>query len=342
MRPCFKFTAKAGDKPAVLALDDEIGFWGTQAKDFRASLDAVEGNDLIVDINSPGGDVMAGLGMYNMLRNWAAGGKTVTTRIVGVAASIASIVALAGDKRQMPKNAFAMTHAVSGSAWGTAEELRDTADVIDKIQGSLQGIYIDRMGVDEAKARELMSKDTWLTADECLAMGFATEITDAVQATAKFDLDRADLPETVRSVFKAKTDNVDPPEPEPEPEPEIAPSTPVADEIVALAKTSGFEALGGFFALNFDTVEKAKVRINEAREITALCKTVNKADFANKVIRAGKSLPDARAALVAMLADGDEHTDSAPTNPDKPDTTKPTAVTTETIWASHNAQTKGR
>lgn len=47
MRPCFKFTAKAGDKPAVLALDDEIGFWGTQAKDFRASLDAVEGNDLI-------------------------------------------------------------------------------------------------------------------------------------------------------------------------------------------------------------------------------------------------------------------------------------------------------
>ena len=70
MRPCFKFTAKAGKKPAVLALDEEIGFWGTQAKDFRAQLDAVEGNELVVEINSIGGDVMAGLGIYNMLRSW--------------------------------------------------------------------------------------------------------------------------------------------------------------------------------------------------------------------------------------------------------------------------------
>ena len=123
MRPCFTFTARAGNKPAVLALDEEIGFWGTQAKDFRAQLDAVDGNSLDVEINSPGGEVFAGLGMYNMLRTWAArDGNTLTTRVSGVAASIASVIALAGDKREMPKNAFAMVHSVSSFAWGTSEE----------------------------------------------------------------------------------------------------------------------------------------------------------------------------------------------------------------------------
>ena len=133
MRPCFKFTAKAGKKPAVLALDEEIGFWGTQAKDFRAQLDAVEGNELVVEINSVGGDVMAGLGIYNMLRSWAKDGKTVTTRVTGVAASIASIIALAGDKREMPKNTFAMVHQASTFAVGTADDMRDAADTLDKV-----------------------------------------------------------------------------------------------------------------------------------------------------------------------------------------------------------------
>lgn len=339
MRPCFKFTAKAGDKPATLALDEEIGFWGTQAKDFRAALDAVEGNTLEVEINSPGGDVFAGLGMFNMLRTWAAReGHSVTTRVTGVAASIASVIALAGDKREMPKNSFAMVHSVSSFAWGTAEELREAADVTDKIQGSIRNIYVDRMGIDEAKATEIMSKDTWLTAEECLEMGFATNLTDAVQATAKFDIAKAELPDHVAAVFKAKEDL--------KPDPvDVVPDTPVAEQIVAEAKASGFEALAAFFAVNFDALDAAKARMTEAREITALCNVAGRAEFAAKAIRAKQSVADVRAELLKEMAQADEdtHTSTARKSESKGTTaTASSGINPSKVWDSHrnNANVK--
>ena len=269
MRPCFKFTAKAGKKPAVLALDEEIGFWGTQAKDFRAQLDAVEGNELVVEINSVGGDVMAGLGIYNMLRNWAKDGKVVTTRVTGVAASIASIIALAGDKREMPKNTFAMVHQASTFAVGTADDMRDAADTLDKVDSSLRGIYMDRMGVDEAKAKEIMAKDTWLTADESMDLGFATALIEDIKATAKFDLVRAALPDNVAAIFKAEADPEQKPEGDDEPpaapdEPEV-PDTPVAKQIETMANTAGLQAHAATFAVACASLDEAKTRITAAK-----------------------------------------------------------------------------
>ena len=316
MRPCFKFTAKAGKKPAVLALDEEIGFWGTQAKDFRAQLDAVEGNELVVEINSVGGDVMAGLGIYNMLRSWAKDGKTVTTRVTGVAASIASIIALAGDKREMPKNTFAMVHQASTFAVGTADDMRDAADTLDKVDGSLRGIYMDRMGVDEAKAKEIMAKDTWLTADESMDLGFATALIDDIKATAKFDLARAALPDNVAAIFKAEADPEQKPEGDDEPpaapdEPEV-PDTPVAKQIEALANTAGLQAHAATFAVACATVVEATARITAAKEIVALCAVAKRPDDAAKAIRANKSVADVRAALITAMAEADEHTNNAP------------------------------
>lgn len=316
MRPCFKFTAKAGKKPAVLALDEEIGFWGTQAKDFRAQLDSVEGNELVVEINSVGGDVMAGLGIYNMLRNWAKDGKTVTTRVTGVAASIASIIALAGDKREMPKNTFAMVHQASTFAVGTADDMRDAADTLDKVDGSLRGIYMDRMGVDEAKAKEIMAKDTWLTADESMDLGFATALIEDIKATAKFDLARAELPENVAAIFKAEADPEQKPEGDDEPpaapdEPTV-PDTPVAKQIEALATTAGLQAHAATFAVACTTVAEATARITAAKEIVALCAVAKRPDDAAKAIRANQSVEDVRAALIKAMAEADEHTNNAP------------------------------
>ena len=305
MRPCFTFKAKAGNKPAVLALDEEIGFWGTQAKDFRAQLDSVEGNELVVEINSVGGDVMAGLGIYNMLRSWAKDGKTVTTRVTGVAASIASIIALAGDKREMPKNTFAMVHQASTFAVGTADDMRDAADTLDKVDGSLRGIYMDRMGVDETKAKEIMAKDTWLTADESMDLGFATALIEDIKATAKFDLARAALPDNVAAIFKAEAD--------PAPEPEVViPDTPVAKQIETLATTAGLQAHAAVFAVACTSVEEAKTRITAATEIVALCAVAKRPDDAAPAIRANKSVEDVRASLIAAMAEADEHTNNAP------------------------------
>lgn len=345
MRPCFTFTAKADTKPAVLALDEDIGFWGTQSKDFRASLDAVEGDSLDVEINSMGGDVMAGLAMYNMLRTWAnQGGRTVTTRVTGLAASIASVIALAGDKREMPKNSFAMVHSVSGGAWGTANELREAADVVDKIQGSLRNVYMDRMGVDEAKATEIMAKDTWLTAQECLDLGFATNLTDDIRATAKFDLVRAELPAHVAAVFAPKAE-ADPVidsksnEPPVKVEPTV-PDTPVATQIANAADAAGLGAHRVHFAMNFACATEAQARIKDVVEIQALCNLAGKPDMLGEAVAQNKSVVDMRAALIEALAEGDEHTDTH-----RPDTKSSGAsaragATTTEIWARRkNAQT---
>lgn len=360
MRPCFTFTAKTANKPAVIALDDEIGFWGTQAKDFRSSL-AGHG-DVDVEINSPGGEVFAGLGIYNMLRTHAAAGNKVTTRVTGLAGSVASVVLLAGDTREMPKNAFAMTHGVSGGTWGTEDEIRDYADAVGKMNASIRGIYMDRMGVDEAKATELMAKDTWITGEECKDLGFATALTDAVEATAKFDMARADLPENVRAVFKAKAEldaeaaakaAADAAEAKRlEDEAEAArlaaeaaavPTTPVAEQIVAEAKKIGFEAHAAFFAVNFSTLDEAKARMGVAREINALCTVVGKPEMAAKAIRSGQSVVEVRATLVNALAAEDEVLDNKqPNGPTARVNAKPADVNPTALWASHNAQLQSK
>lgn len=350
MRPCFTFKAQAADKPAVLAIDDEIGFWGTQAKDFRASLESVASDNLEVEINSPGGDVFAGLGMYNMLRSFATNGKTVTTRVTGVAASIASIVMLAGDKREMPKNAFAMIHAPSTFAFGTSDELRDAADVTDKIGSSLMRVYVDRMGVSEDDATAMMAKDTWLTADECLANGFATDLIDGVQATAKFNMERADLPAHVQAVFRAKaevpnasaSDLVEgaASEVQPAPEPVAVPAGPVAEQIIARAKAAGLEAHGTTLALACATVSEADLRITAAREIVALCTIAKRPDDAGRYVKANTSVADVRAALIQAQAAADVHTDNTKPNESAAKGVS-SGVDPKAIWNSHlNQQPK--
>lgn len=349
MRPCFAFTAKTATKPAVLAIDDEIGFWGVQAKDFRSQLDAVEGDELVVEINSPGGDVFAGLGMYNMLRSFAASGKKVTTRVTGVAASIASVIFLAGDDREMPSNAMVMIHGVASGAWGTVDEIEERVAAMKKVQASMRSVYVNRLGIDEARADELTAKDNWFSAQEAKDEGIATVLTDSVEVTAKFNLDRADLPEHVAKLFAAKQDD---PTPDPDPEPAISDEdkdklqTPVAEAVVALAKTSGLEAHASFLALSCATVDEAKARMVEAREIVALCTVAGMEAKAAEHIRAKATVADVRAALVEAMAASDQHTDA--TQGDKKsgktgdDSASPPVVNTASLWASHNKQqTKG-
>lgn len=335
MRPCFKFIAAASaEQPATLSIYDEIGFWGVQAKDFIEGLRAVASKSINVEINSPGGDVFAGLAIYNALKS---SGKEIVVKVMGVAASAASLVAMAGDKIVMPKNTFMMVHNPWSFASGNADELRDTADTLDKIGASLQATYVARTGQTEDKIKELLAKDTWLTADESLALGFATEVTDAVTANASFDMARADLPEAVRGVFKAALPEPEPdPEPTPEPEPEPVDEA-LADQIEASAKQAGLEAYASVFALGSTTLIEAQARITAAREIVALCKVAGRPDDAAPAIKANKSVVDVRASLIAAKADEDQHTDTA--KPDQPGTkSSSSGVSPQKVWNSHNAQ----
>ena len=348
MRPCFTFKAATATKPAVVAIDDEIGLWGLQHGEFRQMLDGVAGQDLDVEINSPGGDVMAGLGMYHMLRSASANGVKVRTRVTGVAASIASIVLMAGDEREMPKNSFGMVHSVKGwqGNYATANEMRDLADATEKIHNQVKQIYIERAGIDEAKATELMAKDNWLTASECLDLGLATKVVDEVKAVAKFDVERADMPAHVAAVFKAAApaeNTVVEGDPAAMPSETATvsdePIPPVADQVTAIATAAGFAAYAPQLALAHASVNTAKARISELTEIAALCKVTKRDDYLAVAVNENKSLPEVRTLLVEALAATDKHTDTTQSAHSNGGTTKP-GVNTSDLWASHNSQRK--
>ena len=226
---------------------------------------------------------------------------------------------------------------------GNADELRDTADTLDKIGASLQATYVSRTGQSEDKIKELLSKDTWLTADESLELGFATEVVDDIKAMAVFDMDRAELPEAVRAVFKAA---VVPPEDEPSDdatEADETPADPMAEQIEARAKAAGLEAYASVFALGATTLVEAETRITAAREIVALCKVAGRPDDATPAIQANKSVADVRASLIAAKAAADEHTDTSKPNQVGTQASS-SGVSPQKVWNSHNAQAakKGR
>lgn len=207
MRPCFVFKLAEDDSPSTLSIFDEIGFWGVQAKDFIRDLRAVKSKVLNVEINSPGGDVFAGLAIYNALKS---SGKEIVVRVMGVAASAASLIAMAGDKIIMPKNTFMMIHNPWSFATGNADALRETADTLEKIGFSLRATYARRTKMSEEDLEPLLAKDTWMTAEEALGLGFATEVVDEVTAQAKFDVARADLPQAVAALFAVAKAAADP------------------------------------------------------------------------------------------------------------------------------------
>lgn len=199
MKPFFRFEAISSG--ATLAIFDEIGASGTEAADFRNQLGAVSGSAISLEINSPGGDVFAGIAIYNMLK---LSGKTINVRVMGVAASAASLVAMAGDTIEMPSGTFMMVHNPITAVYGNAERLRETANVLDKIGAELTAIYMRRTGMSEAAMTALLADETWLTADEALAKGFATKVTPGIEAKASFDMTAAKLPARIIRALQGK------------------------------------------------------------------------------------------------------------------------------------------
>lgn len=139
---------------------------------FRDEL-ATHNGDLTIVINSPGGDVFAGVAIYNALKNRNDG--HVTVRVDGVAASIASVIAMAGDTIKMSLGSTMMIHKPWSMAMGDAEELTKTIELLNKLEGSIIDIYAERTGLDKEKIAELLAAETWLNPEEAVALGFADE-----------------------------------------------------------------------------------------------------------------------------------------------------------------------
>lgn len=176
-----------GGDDAELFIYEPIGadFYGgisaTQVKnELRAAKNA---KNLSIRINSPGGDVFDSYTILNLLKEHPA---TKSVSIDGLAASGASLIAMAGDTVTMAPASMMMIHEASAGAYGRAADLRALADVLDKLNGQLAGIYGERTGLDAETIAEMLNAETWLTAEEAVDQGFADSINEQAQRAAAF------------------------------------------------------------------------------------------------------------------------------------------------------------
>jgi len=193
---------------AEIWIYEEIGedYWtgaGVTAKGFQKELSEIKASHIDLHINSPGGLVFDGITIFNLLKQHPA---NVTTYIDGLAASIASVIALAGDKVIMAENALFMIHKASGAVYGNSDDMRDFADKLDKVNSSIATTYISKTKKDEKEIDNLMTAETWLTAEEALEMGFVDELAGEIDmaACAKFVPTMAKagfkhIPETIKA-----------------------------------------------------------------------------------------------------------------------------------------------
>jgi ATP-dependent Clp endopeptidase proteolytic subunit ClpP len=167
----YRIKAQAGT--AEIAIYDEIGYFGVTARDFLDELKALDVKQIDVRINSPGGDVWDGLAIYNSLRDHPA---TVTTYVDGLAASAASIIVQAGNRRVAAKASELMIHEAWGLVVGNATDMRDAADRLDQASGMIAGVYADRAGGTVDGWREAMRAESWYTGAEAADAGLVDEV----------------------------------------------------------------------------------------------------------------------------------------------------------------------
>lgn len=186
MKTWYSMKASADNGEAEICIFSEIGGWGVNAAQFDRDLKSL-GNvkTLNVKINSPGGSVIEGTMIFNLLASHQAR-KVVD--ILGWAASMASVIAMAGDVVRMPSNTYMMIHNPWMSTAGDAEQLRKDADLLDKMKSGIMGAYRRKAkGLTDEELAALLDAETWMTAAEAKAKGFADEITGEVAAAASVD-----------------------------------------------------------------------------------------------------------------------------------------------------------
>lgn len=325
MKFWYSIKAAAGADTIEVSVFDYIGYYGVRAIDFLNELKKHEAPNVNVSINSPGGDVFEAIAMLNGLRM---SGKKITTTVMGIAASAASYLMLAGERRVMPDNAMQMVHNASTGSYGNAEEMQHVVDALHKMDDNLHATYMARTGMTKEAVVELLSKDTFLTAAECLALKLCDEVIPSVKMSAAYDVDR--LPKHVQLLFAASL-LIE------------TPTTPLAEQIQAEAKAAGLESFAAVFATDptVNSLVEAQAVIARAREIKALSVVAGLPDRADALIRARKTVPEVRAELNTVLVEADAATRVDTAAPSKilqakQDDWSPTAQ-----WAATNAMKAG-
>jgi ATP-dependent protease ClpP protease subunit len=169
----YRITNAIGGGTATVHIYDEIGWFGITAAEFVAELSQVQASAIDVHLNSPGGEIFDGIAIANSLRAHPA---TVNVYVDSLAASIASVIAMAGDRVVMAPNSQLMIHDGSGLCIGNAAAMRGHAELLDRQSDNIASVYADRAGGTVAEWRERMQAETWYTAEEAVEAGLADEV----------------------------------------------------------------------------------------------------------------------------------------------------------------------
>ena len=177
---------KAGETADVYIFE-EIGMYGVTAQDFISEIKDLKDKPINLRINSLGGDVFNGMAIYNVIKKRES--KT-TVYVEGIAASIATIIALGADEVIMSENSLFMIHNACGGTMGNSKDMRKSADTLDKISNELTEIYVKKTGLAYNRVTEMMDEETWLSAEEAYDLGFVDTISDAIKVAAKYDVSK--------------------------------------------------------------------------------------------------------------------------------------------------------
>lgn len=198
--PAVRAAAETDDN--VISVYEVIGedFWtgeGVTSRRIAAALRRIGPQPVQVNVNSPGGDFFEGIGIYNLLRQHPA---RVTVDVVGLAASAASVIAMAGDTVRISEVGFLMVHNAWAVAVGNRHDLRQAADMLEPFDQAMAGLYAERSGAGEAEAVKWMDDETWFNGRQAVDAGLADELlprgaigeADAAAANAGLAVRRVD------------------------------------------------------------------------------------------------------------------------------------------------------
>jgi len=287
----YSIKAKA-DETADIYIYEQIGAdWfgeGIEAKNFVKELADLKVKNINLRINSPGGSVFDGQTIYNAIKRHPA---NVTTYVDGLAASIASVIALAGDSVVMAKNSLFMIHNPWGFAQGSAADLRQYAELLDKVRETIVSVYRDKTAMTDDEIIAAMDAETWMTAEEAQAFGFCDSISADSAAVNIYNC--AGLGFKHAPPMAAITE---PPSALPEVIPPQGAKTPEMEVVVMSDATTTAPQNGA---------------TNEAAAIAAMCAANNCADKAAEFISAGLTADQAGRRILDMHAAGQISTPAA-------------------------------
>lgn len=343
----FQASGEAEQQTIEVFVYGEIGTWGVSANQFVQDLRAMDdgASPVVVAFNSIGGDLFDGLAIHNALSRL---GDRCTGRIDALAASAASVAVCGAHRVVIAANAMLMIHNPYTFTGGDAEDFRRVADVLDQTLEAIIAAYKSKApDIDEAELRRMVNAETWLTANEAVALGLADEVGDGLKVKAclgqgsvlqRFQNAPAELLAQLH-----EEPEVEPPEPDP---------TPVLDAVkLALMVTQGCAAAGIsnlvdpiLASTKLESEAVVTAALTKAKALHGLCVAARLPELTGEFLAAGLDEAAVRARLFDKLVSsggGFEINNSLPLDNDPAPTIKAKQVDSHSIWASRQAAQNG-